>query len=90
MADNINLLNDLPERQRFTLTYIQETNVIIGGTGTRTRPPFSRLVVWRPHEQLEPPEDYDVRVDRNDMIVQGKFCPILSIWLILRKITPCG
>ena len=79
MADNINLLNDLPEGQRFTLTYIQETNVIIGGTGTRTRPPFSRIVVWRQHEQRQPPEGYDVIVDQNDMIVQGKFCPILSI-----------
>ena len=77
MADNINLLNDLPEGQRFTLTYIQETNVIVGGKGTRTRPPFSRIVVWRPHEQLEPPEDYDVRVDQYDMIVQGKFLSYL-------------
>ena len=76
MAD---LLNNLPENQWLILNYIQETNVRIGGIGTRTRPPFSTLIVWRPHEQLEPPEDYDVRVDLNDMIVQGKFCPILSI-----------
>ena len=89
MAYNIDLLNDLPEIQWFTLNYVQETNVIIGGTGTITRPPFHKIVVWRPHEQLEPPDDFDVRVDQNDMIVEGKFCPTLSNWFILRKITPC-
>ena len=63
--------------------------MIMGGPGTRIRPPFSRIVVWRPHEQLQPPDEFDVRVDRNDMIVEGKFCATLSSWFILRKITPC-
>jgi len=73
--DDIVLLRDLEEIHRFSLTYRQATtNVRIGCTGTRTRPPFSRLNVWRPHEQE--PEAYDVRVDLIDAIVEGKFCPI--------------
>ena len=73
--DDIVLLRDLEEsHDRFSLTYIQETNVRIGCTGTRTRPPFSRLNVWRPHEQE--PEAYDVRVNLVDAIVEGKFYPI--------------
>jgi len=73
--DDIVLLRDLEEIHRFSLTYRQETtNVRIGCTGTRTRPPFSRLNVWRPHEQE--PEAYDVRVNLVDAIVEGKFYPI--------------
>ena len=48
----------------------------IGFTGTSTRPPFSSIVVWRPHEQREPPKGFHVRVGPHDIIDEGKFCPI--------------
>ena len=69
--DNIVLLKDLHERHQFALNYIQETNVKIGCTGTSTKPPFARLNVWRQDERE--PESYDVKVDLNDFIVEGKF-----------------
>lgn len=72
--DNI-VLRDLEERHQFSLNYIQETRVIIGCTGTSTRPPFSRLNVWRRLFEQEP-EAYDVQVDLNDVILEGKFYPI--------------
>ena len=87
MADNIVLLKDL-EEHKFTLNYAEETNVRIGSTGTSTRPPFSDIVVWRIDEQ-EPQKEYHVKVLPNGIIFQGKFCPISSIWLILRQISPC-
>ena len=69
------VLQDLEEGHQFSLTYNQETTVIIGCMGTRTRPPFSRLNVWRRLYEQEP-EAYDVKVDLNDVILEGKFYPI--------------
>ena len=68
---NIVLLKDLHESHQFVLNYIQETNVNIGFPGTSTKPPFTKLNVWRPDENE--PMYYDVKVDLNDVIVQGKF-----------------
>ena len=90
MAHNIVLLRDLPREHQFSLYFNQETNVTIVGMGTSTKPPFSRLDVWRPHELQREPESYDIKVNPNGAIVSGgKFCPISLTCLILRKTTPC-
>lgn len=44
----------------------------IGYKGTSTKPPFSKIEVWRPSER-EPRKYHDVKVDRNDVIVEDKF-----------------
>lgn len=88
MADDIVLRRELEEEHKFTLNYAHEIppNVRIGCSGTRSKPPFSTINEWRQDQRL--PKSYDVRVDLNGFIFDGKFCLILSIWLILRKITP--
>lgn len=90
MDDNMDFLNVLQESDKFDLNYIRETNVkIIGNAGTPKKPPFWKIDVW--NLQWAEPKRYDVKVDQNTgFIIAGKSWPFffLSIWLILRTITP--
>lgn len=67
------LLNALEGRDKFTLNYVNETNLEIVRRGTNTEPPFSKLIAWNPQQRAREPKRFDVKVDINDAIIAGTF-----------------
>lgn len=60
------------EDDSFDLHYIYATELTIMKLGTDTEPPFSKLKLWRLHDEPEPSR-YEVQVNRYGVITKGKF-----------------